>query len=159
VRLLPVPPDLLGKRGVSWALASPASAVHSGADGPLVNGADRLANIALFVIALATWAGVAVVAVGFDPRANAAVLLAGALLLGAALATTVAPVLWLVGYSRQGRIAYRGDWWRAARRAGLVGLVAAIFVVLRGEQALNLPLALFVVAMAVLVELTLSLRR
>jgi len=32
-------------------------------------------------------------------------------------------------------------------------------VLLRGQQALSLPLAVFVVAMAVLVELTLSLRR
>ena len=134
-------------------------ALHSAADDQLVNGADRLANVVLFVVALAAWTAVAVVLVGFDPRANAEVLLAGALLLGTALTATLAPLLWLAGYSRQGRLAYRGDWFRAARRAGLVGLVVVVFVVLRGEDALNLPLALFVVAMAVLVELTLSLRR
>jgi hypothetical protein len=124
-----------------------------------VNRADRLTNLALFSIALAAWAAVAFIFISSDPRTNAAVLLAGALTLGLAVAGTVAPVLWLVGFAAQGRIAYRGDWWRAARRAALVGLIVAIFVVLRGEQALNLPLALFVVAMAVLVELTLSLRR
>jgi len=133
--------------------------LHSAADGPPVNSADRLANVGLLALCLAAWAGVVAVLVGFDPRANAQVLLAGALLLGVAVAATVAPVLWLAGFARQGRIAYRGDWWRASRRAALIGMVVAIFVVLRGEDALNLPLALFVVAMAALVELTLSLRR
>lgn len=124
-----------------------------------MNRADRLTNLGLFVAALAAWTLVALIIVTFDPRTDAAVLLAGALTLGAAVAGTLAPVAWLVGFAVQGRIAYRGDWWRAARRAALVGLIVAIFVVLRGEQALNLPLALFVVAMAVLVEVTLSLRR
>jgi hypothetical protein len=124
-----------------------------------VNRADRLANLGLFAAALAAWALVAVILVTFDPRSDATVLLAGALTLGAAVAGTLAPVLWLVGFGLQGRIAYRGDWWRAGRRAALVGLIITIFVVLRGEHALNLPLALFVVAMAVLVEVTLTLRR
>lgn len=124
-----------------------------------MNRVDRLANLGLFTVALATWASFAVIVVTFDPRADATVLLAGALTLGAAVAGTLAPLLWLVGFALQGRIAFRGDWWRATRRAALVGLIVAIFVILRGEQALNLPLALFVVAMAVLVELTLSLRR
>lgn len=124
-----------------------------------MNRADRLSNVGLFTVALAAWALVALILVTFDPRVDAAALLAGTLTLGAAVAATLAPVVWLVGFALQGRIAYRGDWWRAVRRAALVGLVVAIFVVLRGQQALNLPLALFVVAMAVLVELTLSLRR
>lgn len=124
-----------------------------------MNRADRLTNVGLLTVALVAWVAVALIMVTFDPRANASALLAGALTLGAALTGTLTPLLWLVGFALQGRIAYRGDWWRAARRAALVGLIVAIFIVLRGEQALNLPLALFVVAMAVLVELTLSLRR
>lgn len=129
------------------------------ADTALVNRADRLANLGLFALALAAWLGVAVVLIGFDPRADAVVLLAGALLIGAAVGSVLLPLLWLVGFAIQGRAAYRGDWWRATRRAALVGLIVALFVVLRGENALNLPLALFVAAMALLVELTLSLRR
>lgn len=124
-----------------------------------MNRADRLTNVGLLTIALAAWAAVAVILVTSDPRTDAAVLLVGALTLGAAVAGTLTPLLWLRGFALQGRIAYLGDWWRAARRAALVGLIVAIFVVLRGEQALNLPLASFVIAMAVLVELTLSLRR
>ena len=127
--------------------------------GAPVNRADRLANIGLLAVCLVAWTGVIVGLIGFDPRANAQVLLAGALLLGLAIAASMTPLLWLAGFARQGRIAYRGDWWRASRRAALIGLVVAIFVVLRGEEALNLPLALFVIAMAALVELTLSLRR
>ena len=124
-----------------------------------MNRAERVTNLGLFTVALAAWAAVALIVLTLDPRADAAALLAGALTLGVAVAGTLAPVLWLVGFALQRRIAYRGDWWRAARRGALVGLIVAIFVALRGEQALNLPLALFVVAMAVLVELTLSLRR
>jgi hypothetical protein len=73
-----------------------------------VNRADRLTNLGLLAAALAAWALVAVIIVTFDPRSDATVLLAGALMLGAAIAGT---------------------------------------------------LALFVVAMAVLVEVTLTLRR
>jgi hypothetical protein len=135
------------------------TALNSAADDPPVKSVDRLANVGLVALCLAAWAAVVALLVGFDPRANGQVLLAGALGLGFALATSITPLLWLAGFARQGRIAYRGDWWRAVRRAALVGLVVAIFVVLRGEGALNLPLALFVVAMAALVELTLSLRR
>lgn len=124
-----------------------------------MNRADRLANLTLFIAAVAAWAGLAYVTVSLDPTGNAGVLLAGALLLGGAISATLAPLFWLGVFVRNRRIAYRADWWRAARRAVLVGLVVIIFVLLRGQQALSLPLAVFVVAMAVLVELTLSLRR
>ncbi|MEP7379554.1 MAG: hypothetical protein ABI725_08350 [Chloroflexota bacterium] len=121
--------------------------------------ADRLANLALFALAVAAWVGVTVVLLDFDPISDATVLLAGALLIGAAIGLLLLPLLWLVGFALQGRVAYAGDWSRAARRATLVGFIVALFVVLRGENALNLPLALFVAAMALLVELTLLLRR
>ncbi|HSH21389.1 MAG TPA: hypothetical protein VK992_02075 [Candidatus Caenarcaniphilales bacterium] len=120
---------------------------------------DRLANVALFGAAAAAWIALVYVFVNHDPTGNAGVLLAGALLLGAAVGLTLVPLLWLAGFARARRIAYRGDWWRAARRAALVGLVVTIFVVLRGPGLLSPPLALFVLAMAVFVELTLSLRR
>ena len=94
-----------------------------------------------------------------DPRGDSAVLLGGGLLLGAGLSLTLAPMLWLANFVRQGRIAFRGDWLRSIRRAGLVGLVVVLFILLRAQDALSQPLAIFIVAMAVLVELTLSLRR
>ena len=124
-----------------------------------MNTTDRLANAGLFAAALAAWAVVGYVLLSRDPRGDATALLAGALLLGAAAALTLAPLLWLASFVRHRRIAYRGDWWRAARRAALVGLVIVTFVLLRSQDALSLPLAMFVAAMAVLVEITFSLRR
>ena len=126
----------------------------------LVNRADRLANIGLLLLALGAWAAVVATFISLDPEGNTAVLLAGALLLGGAVAVTLAPLLWLAGFVLRGRgIAYRGDWWRAARRALLCGLAITLLVVLRGQGLLTPPLALFVVGMAALVEVTLWLRR
>lgn len=122
-------------------------------------GRDRLTNVALLAAAAASWAALVYVVLSHDPRGNAAVLLSGALLLGAAVALTLAPLLWLVSFARARRIAYRGDWSRALRRGALVGLVVAIFVVLRGQGLLSAPLGLFVLAMAAFVELSLSVRR
>jgi hypothetical protein len=122
--------------------------------------ADRLANLALLLAAGAAWAAVALAFIYLDPVGHTTILLAGALLLGLAVALTVAPLLWLAGFVVRGRgIAYRGDWWRAARRALLAGLAVTLLVVLRGQGLLTPPLALFVVGMAALVELTLWLRR
>jgi len=129
-------------------------------DWRVVNRADRLANLTLFGLAASAWLAVAAALLLLDPVGNTGVLLAGGLLLGAAVALTIAPLLWLGGFVLHGRnIAYRGDWWRAARRALLVGLVVTLLVVLRGERLLTPPLALFIVAMAILIELTLWLRR
>jgi hypothetical protein len=124
-----------------------------------MNHADRIANTTSFVGAAIAWLALAIVFLTFDPRADATALLAGALLLGAAVALTLAPVLWLATFVRAHRIAYRGDWARAGRRAALAGLVATLLIILRGQAALNVPLALFVIVMAGLVEVALSMRR
>ena len=77
------------------------------ADTALVNRADRLANLGLFALALAAWLGVAVVLIGFDPRADAVVLLAGALLIGAAVGSVLLPLLWpFVARPAPGRAAW-----------------------------------------------------
>ncbi len=123
-----------------------------------MNRADWLANLALFVFAITAWAAVAFLFTNSSPDEGATALLAGALLLGAAVTLTVAPVLWLFGFVRHKRIAYRGDWWRAFRRGALAGLVVALYVFMRGQGLYSLPLMLFIVAMAVLVEFTLTLR-
>jgi hypothetical protein len=123
-----------------------------------MNRGDRVTNLALFAFAVTAWAALGFLFLNHYPTESAGSLLAGALLLGAALGLTLAPLFWLGSFVRSNRIAYRGSWWRAGRRAGLVALVAALFVLMRGQGAFSVPLALFVVAMAVLVELTLTLR-
>lgn len=123
-----------------------------------MNRGDRVANLALFTSAATAWAALVFLFLSHYPTEGATALLAGALLLGAAVALTLAPLLWLASFVRANRIAFRGAWWRAARRAGLAGLVVALFVLMRGQGAFSVPLGLFIVAMAVLVELTLSLR-
>jgi hypothetical protein len=94
-----------------------------------------------------------------DPRGDSSVVVAGAVLIGAAVALTVAPILWIARFVRTRHIAYRGDWIVAARRASLCGLVITLLVVLRAQGALSAPMALFVIAMPVLVEVSLSVRR
>ena len=69
------------------------------------------------------------------------------------------PILWLVIFGRHRRIAFQGDWSRAARRGGWVGLIVTIFIVLRLHGALELPIALFIVALASVAEATLSAER
>jgi hypothetical protein len=105
------------------------------------------------------WGGVAYVLTSVNPRSDSTAVVAGALLLGAAVALTVAPVLWIAGFARTRSIAYRGDWIRAIRRACLCGLVVTLLVILRAQGALSPPMAIFVIAMPVLVEITLSVRR
>ena len=69
---------------------------------------------------------------------------------------TVAPLLWLVGYARQRRIAYRGDWLRAIRRGAWIGVLVAVFVVMRLNGIFQPQIALFLVALALVAEVTLS---
>jgi hypothetical protein len=123
-----------------------------------VNRSDRLLNVALFAAAVVAWVGLAYVFLNHYPTESAAALLAGSLLLGAAIGLTAAPLFWIGAFVRNNRIAYRGSWWRAGRRAALCALVVALFVLMRGQNVFSAPLALFIVGMAVLVELTLSLR-
>lgn len=111
------------------------------------------------LLALVSWGALAYVFTTLDPRDDTNVLLGGALLLGAAVGLTITPLLWLAGFVRNREIAYRGDWTLASRRAGLVALVVVLFVMLRAQDALSVPLGTFIVVMAVLVEVTLSLRR
>lgn len=125
---------------------------------PAVNDVDRLLNFSLFAGAVAAWAAMAYVFLNHYPTESAASLLAGAILVGASIGLTAAPLFWLGSFISTNRIAYRGSWWRAGRRAALCGLVAGLLVLMRGQDVFSIPLAVFIVAMAVLVELTLTMR-
>ena len=120
---------------------------------------DRLFNLWLLAGAVVAWVGVAILFVTRSPVGDTTIQAAAAVLLGMAVALTAAPIFWLVAFARRHRIAYRGDWARAGRRALLLGSVATMLMLLRVLGVFSLPLALFVVAMALFVELILTARR
>lgn len=116
----------------------------------------RKITLALFGLALAGWVAVAVVALTVDPLASPNAGFVGAAALGFATGMTAAPLLWLVGFARQRRIAYRGDWVRAVRRGAWVGVLVAVFVVMRLNGIFQPQIGLFLVALALVAEVTLS---
>ena len=125
-------------------------------DSLVMESRDRLINLGVFGAAAIVWVLVGLVITTRDPVADPVAGLIGATLIGMAVGTTLVPILWLVVFGRHRRIAFQGDWGRAARRGGWVGLIVAIFIVLRLQGALELPIALFIVALASVAEATLS---
>jgi hypothetical protein len=120
---------------------------------------DRLLALGLLGAALVVWVLVGLVLTTRDPIAEPTAGVVGAALIGLAIALTLMPILWLITYARQRGITYLGDWTRAMRRGAWVGGIAAVFVVLRLQGALELPIALFIIALAVVAEATLSAER
>ena len=117
---------------------------------------DRLANLGLLVAAVLAWIMVAVLVTTRDPYQDAMAGYTGALLIGMAVGLTAIPLCWLVVFARHRRIAYQGDWFRAARRGGWIGLFTGIAIVLRLIDAFQLPIVLFLAAIFIVAELTLS---
>jgi hypothetical protein len=117
---------------------------------------DRLANLGLLAAAAVAWILVGIVVTTRDPYTDGMAGYIGALLIGLAVALTCAPLAWLVVFGRHRRIAYNGDWFRAVRRGAWVGLFAAVLVVLRLVGAFQLPIVLFLAAIFVVAEVTLS---
>jgi hypothetical protein len=120
---------------------------------------DRLVNLAIFGAAAVVWLLVGLIVTTRDPIADPVAGFIGAALIGLAVGLTTTPVAWLLVYGRHRRIAYRGDWTRAGRRGAWIGFIVAIFIVLRLESALELPIALFILVLAVVAEATLSAER
>jgi hypothetical protein len=120
---------------------------------------DRIANLALFGAAAIVWALVALVVTTRDPIEDPGAGFIGAALIGLAVGLTTVPIFWLIVFGRHRRISYRGDWTRAARRGAWVGLVVTVLVVLRLQGVLELPIALFIVALVLVAEATLSAER
>ena len=128
-------------------------------DSLVMEARDRLANLGFFAAAGVTWVLVALVLTTRDPRIDAGAGFLGALLIGQALGLTTVPIFWLTVFGRHRRIAYRGDWLRAARRGAWVSVVAAVFVVLRLLGAFHPAIALFILALVTVAEATLSVER
>jgi len=117
---------------------------------------DRRFSLVLFGLAVAAWVVVGAVGLLVDPLASPSAGFVGALALGAASGLTAAPLFWLVGYARNRRIAYRGDWLRALRRGVWVGALVGVFVVMRINGIFQPQIGLFLLALAVVAEITLT---
>ena len=128
-------------------------------DSLVMEARDRLVNLAVLGAAAVVWVLVGLIVTTRDPFTDPLAGFIGAALIGLAVALTLIPIAWLLVFARHRRIAYRGDWIRAARRGGWIGLIVAIFIVLRLQSALELPIALFLVALAAVAEATLSAER
>jgi hypothetical protein len=120
---------------------------------------DRLTNLGFFAAAGLVWVLVALVVTTRDPKIDAGAGYVGALLIGLALGLTMVPLFWLAIFGLHRRIAYRGDWTRAIRRGSWVAVVVVVFVILRLQQVFQPPIALFILALVVVAEATLSVER
>jgi hypothetical protein len=120
---------------------------------------DRLANGFFILAAIAAWISVTQIVTTTYPRENATAGLIGAGLIGLACGLTTVPLFWLVWFARHRRIALLGDWSRAIRRGAWVAVVVALFVALRIQAVLSLPIAVFVVVLVLMAEITLSMER
>ena len=128
-------------------------------DSLVMESRDRLANLGFFGAAAVVWLLVGLVVTTRDPVVDPGAGFIGALLIGLAVGLTLVPLVWLTVFGRHRQIAYKGDWLRAIRRSAWVGLVVAVLIVLRLQDLLQLPIALFIVALTIVAEATLSAER
>ena len=145
----------LGRIVRPWAVEPEAEAL----DSLVMEPRDRLTNLGLFGAALVVWILVGLVVTTQDPIKEPTAGFLGAILMGLAVGLTMVPLFWLTAFGRHKRIAFQGDWTRAARRGAWVGLIVTVLVVLRLQGALELPIALFMIALVVVAEATLSAER
>jgi hypothetical protein len=117
-----------------------------------VSARDRTITLVLVGAAIAAWLLVALVFTTISPEQDAAAQLLGALALGSAAALTAWPLLWSASRTTPGAVVTAG------RRSGLAGLVITILVVLRAIDVVTLPVLLFLIVGAILVEVAFSLR-
>jgi hypothetical protein len=120
---------------------------------------DRRLNLALFGAAAIAWVAVAAIVLTLDPRSDVAIRNAGAIAIGIAFGLTTAPLFWLGAFARQRRIAFIGDWPRALRRAAWVAGLVGVIVWLRLEGLFQPPVGLFLAALVIVAEVSLSSRR
>jgi ABC-type Fe3+-siderophore transport system permease subunit len=119
---------------------------------------DRNRRVALALLGAAgiAWAVVLTLGMTIDPLADPGAGFIGASALGVATGLTAAPLIWLITFARHRRIAYRGDWLRATRRGAWVGILVAVFVVMRINGIFQPQIGLFLVALALVAEITLT---
>lgn len=112
--------------------------------------------LTLLGVATIFWVAVVIVLFSVDPLSAPGAGFLGGGAIGIAVAMSCAPLLWLMAFTRQRRIAYRGDWTRAIRRGAWIGLLVAIIVVMRVSGIFQPQIGLFFAALALVAEVTLS---
>ena len=117
---------------------------------------DRRTNLAFFVAAFGAWLVVAAIVLTQDPIRVPTAGYAGAAAMGLAVGLTTVPLFWLAPFARHRRIAYRGAWTRSIRRGGWVSFLVFLLVVLRLQGFFQPQLALFIIALVIVAETTLS---
>ena len=120
---------------------------------------DRIANLALLAASGIAWIVVAIILTTRDPYGDPMAGYVGALAIGVAIGLLATPLCLLVVFARHRRIAYQGDWARAARRGTWIGLFTAVLVILRLVDAFQLPILLFLAAIFIVAEIALSAER
>ncbi len=118
-----------------------------------------MTNVGFFAAAAFAWMLVVAVFTTRDPVLDPGIAPIGGVLLGAAFGLTAVPLFWLGVFGRHRRIAYHGDWTRAIRRGIWVSFLVLLYVALRLQGIFQPPIMLFVVAMILLAETTLSAER
>lgn len=106
-----------------------------------------------------TWIVVGAIVLTQDPVLVPTAGYVGAVAIGGAIGLTAIPLFWLVPFARRRRIALRGSWTRAVRRGTWTGLVVMLLIVLRLQDLFQLPIALFIAALVVVAETTMSAER
>ncbi len=120
---------------------------------------DRVVNLVLLAASGVAWVAVALIVTTRDPSLDQTAGYLGAVAIGLAVGLLAVPLCWLVIFARHRRIAYQGDWARAARRGAWIGLFVAVLVVLRLVDAFQLPIVLFLAAIFIVAEIALSAER
>lgn len=138
-----------------WAVGAGMEAL----DSLVMEARDRLINLGAFAAAFVVWLLVGLVVTTQDPITDPGAGFLGAALMGLAIGLTMIPLFWLTAFGRHRRIAFQGDWVRATRRGIWVGLIVTVTVVLRIQGLLDLPIAVFMIALVVVAEATLSTER
>ena len=107
----------------------------------------------MVIAAIIAWLVVAGIFTLVSPVGSAGIQLTGALALGSATGLTLLPLFWSPNRRKEGALIVAG------RRSALTALVVTILVVLRVIDVVALPVLIFIVVGAILVEVAVSLRR
>lgn len=114
---------------------------------------DRTITSILVGAALVAWLVVAVIFATLSPVDDAGVQILGAVALGSAVSLTLWPLLWSPRRESPGALAIAG------RRSAISGMVVGILVILSALDAVQLPIVLFLLIGAVLIEVAMTVRR